>query len=193
MEENDIAMAIRLDDLAILESVFHTEAPLGDSQPDSRLLITNPNATFSFDVKSRRTVLRSLVSIQYGLFVPSSPDASAGNGVEGSELLHFALLAGAVVSVPVMGGAVKTGGRHMAGSSGQTDDSVRDKKMEHAMRVEAIKAAYGFASSQLSGLSSMSPLGRIMLPLIDADELLVSIERDEGASGNSAGTAEGGF
>lgn len=175
-DKNDISMAIRLDDLSILECVFHTEAPLDQFEPQVRLLITNPDASFTFDTKARRTVLRSMVSVQYGLFAPM-PTEDVPEDAKPVELVHFDLIAGTVTSVPVMGEAVKAG-RHMAGAA-QDAEANRDQKMEHMLRLESIKAAYAYASGKLHELSSMSPVGPIMLPLIDADELLASIERDE--------------
>ena len=66
----------------------------------------------------------------------------------------------------------------MAGAA-QDSTARRDKKMEHSLRLESIKAAYAYASSKLLEMTSMSPLGPINLPLIDADELLLDIEKRE--------------
>ena len=66
----------------------------------------------------------------------------------------------------------------MAGSE-ESAAAQRDKKMEHAMRLEAIKAGYAFATSKLAEMSAMSPMGTVMLPLIDADEILIDIEKND--------------
>ena len=47
------------------------------------------------------------------------------------------------------------------------------------MRLEAIKAGYAFATSKLAEMSAMSPMGTVMLPLIDADEILIDIEKND--------------
>ena len=67
--------------------------------------------------------------------------------------------------------------RHMAGQ----DDarSRRNNKMAHALRLEAIKAAHGFASAKLVELSCVSGAPKLILPSIDADALLRDIEQQE--------------
>ena len=90
--------------------------------------------------------------------------------------MHFGLVAGVVVTAPIMGGEA-IAPRHLAGD--KTPEAHRDEKMERGMRVEAIKAAYGLATSKLLELSAMSPIGSIMLPLIDTDEIFDDIVRHE--------------
>lgn len=174
-EATDVSMAIRVDDLRLLECVFHAEAPIADRIPETRLLITNPDVNFTFDVKTRRTVCRSMVCVQFGLFAPDEESGSAEDGK--LELVHYGITCGMVATVPVLGAAAP-GARHMAGAA-QDSTARRDKKMEHSLRLESIKAAYAYASSKLLEMTSMSPLGPINLPLIDADELLLDIERRE--------------
>lgn len=174
MEQTDITLAIHIDDIALLESVFHAAAPSEEGTPQTHLMVVNPEHTFSFDAKERRTTLRSMVSVQFGLANPSAkPDANGGI----AEFLHFGLTVGVVASMPLLGDA-PSGPRHMAGTT-PDDTTLRDMNMRRSMRVEAIKVAYAMASSKLVEASSMSPLGRIVLPAIDADALLDELVRSE--------------
>lgn len=174
-DQTDITLAIRIDDVALLECAFHASAPTEQGSPQSRLLVVNPQHDFSFDPKARRTTLHSLVSVQFGLADPSvQPDADGGV----AEFLHFGLTAGVVASTPVLG-AAPAAPRHMAGAAPEDGAAVRDEKMQHSMRVEAIKAAYALATAKAAEMTSMSPLGRIMLPAIDADALLDELMKNE--------------
>lgn len=177
MNENDsdISLAMRVDDLSLLECVFHA-APADGLSGESRLSITSPEKHFSLDVKNRQNVLRVMVAIEFGVADTSEP---AGEKGEVAEFLHFGALVGVVVTSPLMGEAA-IAARHMAGSE-DTATAQRDKKMEHAMRLEAIKTAYAFATSKLAEMSAMSPMGTVMLPLIDADQILIDIEKADKA------------
>ena len=173
MSDTDISLAMRVDDLSLIECVFHA-APVAERTGESRLAITNPDKRFSLDVKNRQNVLRAMVGIQFGIADPSAP---AGEQGEHPEFLHFGALVGVVVTSPIMGDAA-IAARHMAGSE-ESAAAQRDKKMEHAMRLEAIKAGYAFATSKLAEMSAMSPMGTVMLPLIDAAEILIDIEKND--------------
>lgn len=173
MSDTDISLAMRVDDLSLIECVFHA-APVAERTGESRLAITNPDKRFSLDVKNRQNVLRAMVGVQFGIADPSAP---AGEQGERPEFLHFGALVGVVVTSPIMGDAA-IAARHMAGSE-ESAAAQRDKKMEHAMRLEAIKAGYAFAASKLAEMSAMSPMGTVMLPLIDADEILIDIEKND--------------
>ena len=177
MNENDsdISLAMRVDDISLIECVFHA-APVSGRSGESRLAITNPEKHFSLDVKNRQNVLRAMVAVQFGIADPSAP---AGEKGEIPEFLHFGMLVGVVATSPLMGEAA-IAARHMAGSE-DSAAAQRDKKMEHAMRLEAIKTAYAFATSKLAEMSAMSPMGVMVLPLIDADQILIDIEKADKA------------
>lgn len=177
MNETDFTLAIHVDDISMLECIFHTEPPTQETQPSVRLMVTNPKNQFSLDRQTRRTVLHGSVNIQFGLS-DATPNPSAPNDVR--EFVHFGLIAGVTASVPAIKEAAGTA-RHMAGKP-QDANAHRDKNMEHALRLEAIKAAYALASSKFSEMSAMSPLGKMTLPLIDADELLYDMQKDDAES-----------
>lgn len=174
MSENDISLAIRLENLTLLESIFHTSA-LPSESAQTQLQIINPENRFDVDVKAHRTVLRATVGVRYAI-VEEDDAAQAAQSPENdvpTPLLYNQLM-GVVVSVPFMGDTAVSPGRHMAGAEDDTT-VYRDKRMEQNMRIEAIKAAYAYATSKLAEQSAMSPLGQIVLPLIDADEILDDI------------------
>lgn len=177
MDGSDITLAIRIDDLTLLESVFHTDAPVGEGAPLTRLSITNPQHDFAFDEKSQRTTLQAMVNVQFGMAgIPPKEAAVLGDGADPVEFLHFGLVAGVAASVAKVGDAVASA-RHMAG--GESDaEAQRDRNTQHALRLEAIKATYALATSRLAEASSLSPLGRVVLPPIDADALLLELERE---------------
>lgn len=172
----DISLAMSVEDLTLLECVFHAEAPIEGKELQRKLLVQNPDKRFSLDVKRRKNVLRAMIVVQFGLFDESAKVVADGDE-RPLEVVHFGLTAGAVVSAPLMGDAA-IAPRHLAGS--KAPETHRDEKMERAMRVEAIKAVYGIAMSKMIEMSAMSPLGSIVLPLLDADELLDDISKGEG-------------
>lgn len=177
VSDADISMAIRVDDLSLLECTFHADTPLDASRKAVKMLITNPDNQFSFDAKGHRTILRALVNVQFGL-VPEDATAQAAPNEDTPLLLHFGTVVGVVASAPILGTAA-VAARHMAGA-GKTAEAQRDKKTEHALRLEAIRAGYSFAQAKLAEMSALSPAGgTVMLPLIDADALLVDLERSE--------------
>ena len=61
-EQTDISLAFELEDITLLECVYHAEAPIQGREIDRRLLVQNPGKRFSLDVKRRRNVLRSVYS-----------------------------------------------------------------------------------------------------------------------------------
>lgn len=168
MSDTDIALAIRIDDISLLEAVFQAQKPpSGDAKV--AMFIDSPENTFTVDERDHRLVLRSVVAVRYEL----GPDAGTEKSSPDS---LFGMTLGVVTSSPVMGDAVVSA-RHMAGS----DDAVarRDNKMAHALRLEAIKAGHSFASAKLAELSALSPSPKVLLPAIDADELLRDLEKQE--------------
>lgn len=175
-EQPDISLAINLEDLTLLDCRFHAEAPIEGRTLDRRLLVTNPGKRFTLDVKNRKNVLRANVDIQFGLFDREEKVNVPDLGLQPLEVVHFGATVGVVVTAPIMGEEA-IAPRHLAGD--KTPETHRDEKMERIMRVEAIKAAYGVATSKLFELSSMSPLGVLVLPLIDGDEILDDIVRNE--------------
>ncbi|WP_346675645.1 hypothetical protein [Enorma phocaeensis] len=175
-DQTDISLAFELEDITLLECVYHAEAPIQGRELDRRLLVQNPGKRFSLDVKRRKNVLRANVSVQFGLFDRKEKVNIPDAGLQPLEVVHFGLVAGVVVTAPIMGGEA-IAPRHLAGD--KTPEAHRDEKMERGMRVEAIKAAYGLATSKLLELSAMSPIGSIMLPLIDTDEIFDDIVRNE--------------
>ena len=172
VNDSDISLAMRVDDLSLIECVFHAEPLPQDPAPKSHLLVSCPSRQSSVDAEHRRNVLRTMVSVRFGLTDPSSE-----GGDEPRDLLQLGVVVGVVVTSPLMGEAA-IAARHMAGSE---EDAVsqRDRKMLHSMLLEAIKSGYAFASSKMVELSSMSAAGPVMLPLIDADEILIDIEKND--------------
>lgn len=175
-DSSDISLAMSLEDLTLLECVFHVEAPMKEAALDRKLLIQNPDKRFTLDVKGRKNVLRAMIEVQFGLFDPKTPVKMPDQSEQLLEVVHFGLIAGVVITSPIMGDAA-IAPRHLAGS--KAPETHRDEKMERAMRVEAVKAAYSLASAKLLELSGMSPLGPLTLPLIDGDEILDDITRRE--------------
>lgn len=175
-EPADISLAMDLEDMTLLECVFQAPAPIEGRSLDRRLLVQNPGKKFSLDVKRRKNVLRAMVEIQFGLFDKKEKVNVPDLGMQPLELVHFSLTAGVVVTAPLMGDEA-IAPRHLAGS--KAPEEHRDEKMERAMRIEAIKAAYSLASTKLFELSSASPIGSMLLPLIDSDEILDDITRRE--------------
>lgn len=168
MSDTDIALAIRIDDISLLESVFQAQKPVSNDAKVA-MLINNPENAFSVDDEAHRLVLRSVVTVRYEL------GSNAGTEDSDPDSL-FGMTLGVVASVPAMGDAA-VAARHMAGN----DDAVarRDNKMAHALRLEAIKAGHAFASAKLAELSALSPSPKVLLPAIDADELLRDLEKQE--------------
>lgn len=181
----DVSLAIGLEDITLLECVFHAEAPITGRDLERRLLVRNPSRQFTLDVKRRCNVLRANVSIQFGLFDRKEKVNVPDLGLQPFEVVHFGLIAGVVVSSPLMGEAT-IAPQHLAGFKGP--EAHRDASMERAMRLEAIKAAYGMATAKLLELSSMSPIDRVTLPLIDTEEIYddMSIQEDGKAVEGSA-------
>lgn len=177
MNSADVSLAISLEDLSLLNCSFQAEAPIVGRDLERRLLIRSPQKRFSLDVKRRKNVLHTMVDIQFGLFDVHEKVHVPELGAQALEVVHFGLTAGAVVTAPLMGDDA-IAPRHLAGSEAPADH--RDKSMERAMRLEAIKAAYGLATAKVLEMSSMSPAGSLVLPLIDYDEILDDISRKEG-------------
>ena len=170
--ESDISLAIRIDDISLLESVFRSRGPV-PSGAQSRMLLTNPEHSFSTDRAAGRLVMRGVVSVEFSLVVDAKQ--AAGDGKE-IEVLGFGTAVGVVASAPLMGDALAA--RHMSGPDPDAE-ARRDTRMEHALRLEAIRAGHSFASAKLTEMSALSPTGTLALPLIDADELLHDIEASE--------------
>lgn len=168
MSNSDISLAIRIDDITLLELVFQANEAVTDDSTVS-MSIENTQSDFDIDDESKRQLLRSVITVRFELVNNGRPSDSSPAVVFGATIGVFA-------SVPVMGDAV-VAARHMAGS----DDarSRRDNKMGHALRLEAIKAAHGFAGAKLMGLSCESAMPKLIFPSIDADALLRDIERQE--------------
>lgn len=61
MRDTDIALAIRVDDITLLESIFEAQKPVA-SDAKVAMLITNPESSFSIDEDFHRLVLRSVVA-----------------------------------------------------------------------------------------------------------------------------------
>ena len=168
MSDTDISLAIRIDDISLLEMVYQSQKPPKDDSGVA-MMLDNPESNFEVDEEFGRIVLRAVVTVRYEL------GEKAGQPDSDPALIYGTTL-GVVVSAPVMGEAV-VHARHMAGA----DDarSRRDDKMAHALRLEAIKAAHGFASAKLAELTALSPSPKMLLPAIDAEVLLADIERQQ--------------
>lgn len=175
-DQTDISLAMDLEDIMLLGCSFSAEAPIQGRELDRRMAITNPGKQFTLDVKRRKNVLRAMVDIQFGLFDRKEKASIPDGGVQPLEVVHFGLAAGVVITAPIMGDDA-IAPRHLANSKAPKE--YRDEKMERAMRVEAIKAAYALATSKMVELSAMSPVGSLVLPLIDTDEILDDITRRE--------------
>lgn len=168
LSDSDISLAIHIEDISLLELLFQSNSPVSD---DAKIAMSleNPQSDFDVDRKLGKQLLRSLVCVRFEL-------GSADGGQEEPPAVVFAATLGLIASVPLMGDEVITA-RHMAGQ----DDarSRRNNKMAHALRLEAIKAAHGFASAKLVELSCVSGAPKLILPSIDADALLRDIEKQE--------------
>ena len=174
-KDADISLAMNLEDLTLLDCYFHAAAPIEGRELERQLFVGNPEKRFSLDVRQRKNLLQATINIQFGL-VDHSDERSGGD----FEAMHFGLVAGVVISAPIMGEVAITP-RHLSGAGEPWQ--YRDKTMERNMRVEAIKSVYGLATGKLVELSSMSPLGSITLPLIDSDALFEDIaKREQGES-----------
>lgn len=176
MNSTDVSLAISLEDLTLLDCTYHAEAPIEGRNLERRLLVRSPQKRFSLDVKRRKNVLHTMVDIQFGLFDLHEKVHVPELGSQPLEAVHFGLVAGAVITAPLMG-ENSIAPRHLAGSS--TPEDHRDANMERAMRIEAIKAVYGLATGKILEMSSMSPAGALVLPLIDYDEILDDISKHE--------------
>lgn len=175
MGASDISLAMRVDDLTLLECVFSAEPIPREPVPQGRLVVASPDHRLSLDVRARRNVLRARVQVDYALAVPGGGEGADGGGVR--EVLRFGVVVGVVVTTPVLGDAAVSA-RHMAGA--ERDAAVeRDRAMERSLRLEAIKAGHAFAQAKLAEMSALSPAGPVMLPLVDADQILLDIERGE--------------
>lgn len=178
VEQTDVSLAMDLEDITLLGCSFSAEAPIQGRELNRQLVVNNPAKQFTVDVKRRRNVLRAMVDIQFGLFDNREKENIPEHGLQQLQVFHFGLAVGVVVTAPIMGeDAIAP--RHLASSKDPKE--YRDENIERAMRIEAIKAAYGMATSKLVELSSMSPVGTLVLPLIDTDEILDDIARREGA------------
>ena len=168
LRDTDIGLAIRVDDITLLKFFFEAQKPVA-SDAKVAMLITNPESSFSVDEDFHRLVLRAVVVVRYEL------GKDAGSKSSNPDSL-FGMTLGIVVSAPAMG-ETAVSARHMAGN----DDAVvrLDSKMAHALRLEAIKAGHSFASAKLAEMSALSPSPKVLLPVIDTDELLLDLEKQE--------------
>lgn len=176
LQIDDISLAISMSDIRLLECVFQANAPLEGKTVHQEMLITNPQHRLTLDPGRRVNVLQSTVAIRFSLIEGKGKAANSGSGVSENELVRFGVTVGVVVDAPVFTGDA-IAARHLA--TGASAEELREKNMERAMRVEAIKAAYALAMSKLAEFSSMSPLGLLALPLIDADEILDDMVKRE--------------
>lgn len=173
MTDADITLAIQVDDISIYECLFHAEPPTAAGAPEIQLKVANPTSRFSFNPETRRTTLQSTVGVRFALANPKSPEAPEA---ETTDFLTFNLVVGVIASIAVTGEAAMLG-RHMVGAA-EDSAAQRDKNTERALRLEAIKAAYSLASVKLAELSAMSPLGKLVMPAIDADSILIDMQKD---------------
>lgn len=144
MSDADIALAIRVDDVSLLELNFAARGPL-PALGRSAMLMDNPEHELIVDEEADRLALKAVVTVQFTL-----ADEKAAMDNSGEETLLFAAALGVVTSV-----------------AGQSSENI-----ERALRAEAIKAAHAFASTKLAEMTALSPMGKVLLPAIDADELL---------------------
>ena len=173
MEDKSFDMAISLSELKLVDTYFHTNQPT-ESQLQSHISVSLPNALFNVDKENGLLSLDALVSVQFILFNGDVP-ASLSQDDLNNAVISYGIALGVTVAAPLMGDAIAFG-KHAA--RGETDlETERDKRMERSMKLEAVRSAYGMASSRLLELSSLSPFGGIHMPLVDADELLRDIEQ----------------
>ncbi|WP_322155575.1 hypothetical protein [Paratractidigestivibacter sp.] len=173
MGDTDITLAIRVDDITLLEQAFKAVKPMSQASGIA-MSIDNPESVFDFDAENKRTVLRAVVTIRL--------EAGENAGKPDSDpALVFGTTLGVVTSVAAMESTAGAA-RPMAG--GDDPEARRDDKMSRSLLLEAIKAAHGFASAKLAELSSLSPTPKILLPAIDADTLLIDLERRQSVGKN---------
>lgn len=180
-EGADISLAMHLEDVTILECIFHAEASTEGRNLEQRFFVDSPERRFTLDVKRRKNVLRAMVGIQFALLDKEEMIEIPDMGERPLEIMHFGLVAGIVISSPLLGDSA-IAPMHLAGE--KTAEDRRDEKMERAMLVEAIKTACGLATTKLAEMSAMSPTGSIMLPLIDSEEMLDDLVRRANSASN---------
>lgn len=173
MEDKSFDMAISLTDLKLVDTYFHTNQPT-ESQLQSHISVSLPNAQFNTDKENGLLGLDALVSVQFILFNGDVPAAISQDDLN-SAVISYGIALGVTVTAPLMGDAIAVGKHAVRGEDDL--ETERDKRMERNMKLEAVRAAYGMASSRLLELSSLSPFGGIHMPLVDADELLRDIEQ----------------
>lgn len=150
--DTDITLAIRIEDMCVLEETFQTRPPKPGPQISSGLGVTVPQVEYHKEKEAGADLVRSTVSIRYSL-MDSETDAG--------ECLRFGLTAEVTDSVPSL-----NSGAH----------SVSQKNIEHALLREAVSTAYGLATSRLLDVSALSPFGKVYMPTIDGDALLRDIQ-----------------
>ena len=168
MNNSDISLSIRVDDVSLLELVFQ----VGSSNFEGAHLVMeldNPQNDFNMSRADNRALMQSTVSVKCEMHNVDGDESS-------NPLMIFGTTLGVVVSVPIPQSAAGDA-RHMAGVDYST--ARRDSKMTNALRLEAIKHAHAFASMKLSELSAMSVCPKIALPPIDPDALLRDLKRHE--------------
>lgn len=172
MDDQSVDLAIDLEELKIVDMYFHSNKPLSDNLR-CRVGVGNPEGQFEINEELSRTRFRALVSAQCILDDSRSEGAITQEDIETAPM-SFGVVVAVTVGAPAMEQAIPTG-KHAA----RTEDDLeteRNRRMQHNMRLEAIKAGYSFASSKLLEISSLSPFGPVPMPLMDAEALLNDIE-----------------
>ena len=159
MSDADITLATRIDDVSLLEVFYKAQKPVA-AESTIAMSIDNPECVFESDVEHGRSVLRAVVNVRFEI------DENAGRPGPDPAIV-FGTDLGVVASVASMGEAVNP------------TESERGGRIARSLRLEAIKAAHGFASAKLAELSSISPAPKLLLPAIDADALLADLERQQ--------------
>lgn len=172
MEEKSFDLAISLDSLSLIDTYFHINKPTVENL-QSNVAASIPQHQLEVTREDSRMHLHALVSVQFMLFNGMVPSEIRQEDLDNA-VLSFGTAVEVSVGSPILGDAIPAG-KHAA----ITEDDLtteRDKRMERNMMLEALKAAYSFASTRLLEMSALSPLGSIPMPLVDADELLRDIE-----------------
>lgn len=174
-EEKSFDFAINLDDLKLIDTFFHVNQPKSTNL-QSKLAVSVPRRQREQDDANGRHRLHALVSVQFLLFNDAAPEELTPDNVA-EAVISFGAAMDISVSCAYMGKAIP-GAKHSTASK-QDIELARNKRMEDNMLLEALRCGYAFASSRMLEVSSLSPLGAIPMPLVDADALLRDIDQNQ--------------
>lgn len=171
-EDQSFDLAISLDQVALVDEFFHINAPTADGL-QTTLSVTNPERKMEIDREASRLRLHAVVGVHFLMFNGPVPEQPTQDQIDRA-VISFGCATEITVSSGVMSSSIPVG-RHSTWNGGDVE-SERDKHMEHNMLLEAVRAAYGLASSRMLQATSLSMLGPVPMPFVDYDALLDQIE-----------------